>query len=35
MVIAALAPDQFPHVRAERTRATFRSKVEETRRSFA
>jgi uncharacterized protein YndB with AHSA1/START domain len=23
MVIAALAPDQFPHVRAERTRATF------------
>ncbi len=23
MVIAALAPDQFPHVRAERTKATF------------
>jgi uncharacterized protein YndB with AHSA1/START domain len=23
MVISALAPDQFPHVRAERTRATF------------
>jgi uncharacterized protein YndB with AHSA1/START domain len=23
LVIAALAPDQFPHVRAERTRATF------------
>ena len=23
MVIAALAPDQFPHVRADRTRATF------------